>query len=398
MKISNLRKEYKNKFAYLVADIECSFSKEKTFWFSLPEENANYFATDVYDSILMAFYYPAMYYGEDIIVEGNVSKRLYKNLKSYVYSIVLGYRPNFKKINIKVSGFVVANQTSEKIIGTGYSGGVDSFSTIVDHYVNECDPDYKINSLFFFHLGQYGDITNPQTRIRAQNRYKYCKEATDFMELPYIYMDTNMFKFYQPRWEYYAGVFTRCAAILALQKVCKRYYVSGSHSFCQYAEEAVSKSSDLASYADPVIMPLLSTEVCEIVIDGCQYRRIDKIDLIKDYEPAQKYLNVCVNCSDDRTSADNCGFCGKCTRTLFAIDAQGVSDKFANVFKLDAWRKIRNGYVLGQRFLYGKDTFATENINMARQNNIYIPSYIVSCVYVFCYEYPRKIINRIISI
>lgn len=399
MKISNLHIEYRDKLAFLVADIECGFSKERSFWFSLPEEKSHYFSIDVYDSLLVAFYYPAMCYGEDIVIEGNVSKRLYKNLTNYVYSIVLGYRNNFHKINIKVAGFAKASQDKEQIIGTGYSGGVDSFSTIVDHYVNETDVDYKINSLFFFHLGQYGDISKSETAERARNRYAYCKKATDFMKLPYIYLDTNMFEFYEPRWEYYAGVFARASAILSLQNVCRRYYVSGVVSFTQYAEMQAPINHDLASYADPIIWPLLSTESCDLVIDGCQYRRIDKIKQIENYEPAQKFLNVCTDCDDNHTEASNCGRCGKCLRTLFALDALGILGKFSSVFDMEVWKKEKKGHILSQRFIYGKDTFATENIDMY-SNRKHVPTFIEAWVYVIFYSYPRlaiKKIKRIIS-
>lgn len=395
MKISNLRIENRDKLAFLVADIECGFSKEKNFWFSLPEDKSHYFSSDVYDSLLVAFFYPAMCYGEDIVIEGNVSKRLYKNLTNYVHSIVLGYRIEYHHINIKVSGFAQASQDKGQIIGTGYSGGVDSFATIVDHYAKETDLDYKINSLFFFHLGQYGDISKPETEKRARKRYAYCKEAADFMKLPYIYMDTNMFKFYEPRWEYYAGVFTRASAILSLQSVCRRYYVSGAVSFTQYAEMPASINHDFASYADPIIWPLLSTEVCDIIIDGCQYRRIDKIGRIMDYEPAQKYLNVCVNCDDGHTDTKNCGRCGKCLRTLFALDALGMLENFSIAFDVDTWKKEKRGYILRQRFMYGKDVFATENIDMYSNNGKRVPTFIEACIYAFCYDYPRIAINKI---
>lgn len=380
MKISNSRIEYKEDKAYLVFDVECSFSKEKTFWYSLPSDKAHFFSTDVYDTALVAFFYAAMCYNEDIVIDGCVSKRLYKNLISNIYSLVLGYRPAFHRISIEVSGFCCATQNEEAIVGTGFSCGVDSFATLIDHYVNESDTEYRINSLFFFHLGQYGDISDPLTEQRARLRYEYCKRATDYIGLPYIFMDTNLFKFYQPSWEYDAGVFCRCSAILALQSVCRRYYVSGAYSFCQSAEMPATNTHDFASYADPIVLPMFSTERCEIVIDGCQYKRIDKINLIKNYIPAQKYLNVCVNSSADHVDADNCGICGKCKRTLFALESLGALNSFSEVFDLEKWRSIREEYLRSQVLVYGKDCFATENIDCAREAGIKMPTYLRSAI------------------
>ena len=90
MKIYNLRIERKEGMSYLICDMEAKFTDVKTVWYSVHQEYEDWLNTDVYDSFLIAALYPAMFYKEDIIIEGNVSERLFfnvKNLKSATYRV-----------------------------------------------------------------------------------------------------------------------------------------------------------------------------------------------------------------------------------------------------------------------------------------------------------------------
>ena len=81
MKIYNLRIERKEGMSYLICDMEAKFTDVKTVWYSVHQEYEDWLNTDVYDSFLIAALYPAMYYKEDIVIEGNVSERLFFNGK-----------------------------------------------------------------------------------------------------------------------------------------------------------------------------------------------------------------------------------------------------------------------------------------------------------------------------
>ena len=74
-------------------------------------------------------------------------------------------------VPIKVKGFADAKKMDTLHVGTGFSGGVDSFSTLADNFFGEEDPEYKIDTLFFFHVGQYGNVKNPLSWERANNRF-----------------------------------------------------------------------------------------------------------------------------------------------------------------------------------------------------------------------------------
>lgn len=93
MKISNLRVErdipfkYGNSQSRIICKLEAEFTDVKEFWFSVDDEYSGYLTADVYDAFLVALLYPAMFYGEDIEIDGKVSKKLYHNLSTYVQGL-----------------------------------------------------------------------------------------------------------------------------------------------------------------------------------------------------------------------------------------------------------------------------------------------------------------------
>ena len=391
MIVSNLRIENKNQRSYLIADVECGFSDEKELWFSLDCNERHMFSDDVYDAFMLAALFPCMYYNEPIVIKGLVSKELYYNLVRYVYSIIQAFRPEMHRIDITVDGFAVAKQIKEKVVGTGFSGGVDSFFTIVQHLISEQEDDYRLNHLFFFNLGQYGNPSKPDTFERAYNRYLFCKKSTDEIGLPYTFMDTNLFAFYRPEWEHLSDELNRAVAVFSIQRVCNIFYMPSAHTYAQHEIFPANHNADLASFAEHMLTPLLCTESCKNVLDGAQFTRIEKLELIRDYIPAQKYLNVCTNISDGYTDGNNCSCCGKCQRTICELDLLGLADQFSSVFDFEMWRKKKYAFLCATLVNSKKDIYGFEIIQLAKSKGIRIPFYLEAQI---VYQYNR-IISRI---
>ena len=83
-----------------------------------------------------------------------------------------------------------------------------------------------------------------------------------------------------------------------------------------------------------------STQNLKIYSEGGAKERYDKILELVDFEPAQRYLQVCVS---DR--GPNCGRCFKCIRTLLMLDALGALDKFNKVFDVARYSRERHWYL-----------------------------------------------------
>lgn len=405
MRISNLRLERNVPFKYgkpqarIICDMEADFTDVNQIWFSVDDEYSEWLTDDVYDSFLVTLLYPAMYYGENIEICGNVSKKIFHNIQHYVYSLVLAYAPSFHKVSIKVSGFKDAKKTERLHIGTGFSGGVDSFSTLADNFFKTDDVDYKIDTLFFFHVGQYGNVNKPSTWKRAIKRYGITRSFAEEIGLESVMMNTNMFDFYIPKWEYDAGVLCRISSVLVFQKVLKIYYISNAVTYRELSYmDFTSHYVDMAEMSDPIIMPLLSPKGLEILCDGAQHTRTEKTENIIDLPLAQKHLNVCVNSSDEHIEATNCSICSKCLRTLMALESADALEKFSTVFDLKKWRKISFRYKCEQVYLYNKNSFAQDNVDFARSKGKHLPNILVASVVVLIYKLyalPRRILRKL---
>ena len=222
------------------------------------------------------------------------------------------------------------------MIGTGISCGVDSLSTLYDHFIKEDDEDYKINALFLFNCGTHGDYENPNTFDLYEKRYELNKRAADEMNLPVYQIDSNLHSFTHKIGENKVGYFAIWSCILAFEKAIKKYYVSSSDEYEEIKTYSkYKKDVDMSGFCESYLVPLIRTENIELIIDGCQYRRTQKTENIADWEIANKYLNVCVNSKD----GTNCSKCSKCMRTLIPLDAMGKIDKFSGVFNISIYRK-----------------------------------------------------------
>lgn len=379
MKISNLRRETrKDNKVYLVADVACDFCTIKELWFSVDDKYSDWLTDDVYDSFLVAAIWPCMCYHEDINIDGNVSKILFFHVKNYLLKTIKDFRQHYRIPNVWIKGFGNAKKSDLNIIGTGFSGGIDSFTTIFDRFENESDKEYRINTLFFFNIGQNGNIKDAHTATRAKARYELSKKFADSRGLPYVFLDSNLFEFYKPHWEYDAGALCRAASILIFQKVCKLYYVSSSFHYLQLSD--FDEFHTVEQFAGAFVYYWLSTERTKIILDGGQYTRPEKTLHIKDYQPIRKFLNVCVRTDNGYVDTKNCSICHKCQRTLIILEALGIADEFNEVFDIPLYRKNAGQFIARQRLSYKKDPFIRENLKFAKEHGTKIPNYYIAFI------------------
>lgn len=396
IRISNIKYTHSYKFngngySCVSCDVHADYTDKKKLNFFVSPDFGDYLTCDVYDAFMVAMLYPAMYYGEDIEIEGCVSKKLYHNMTRYVKGIIKDFAPTtHKDINIKVRGFKDATKNEALHIGTGFSGGVDSFSSLKDNFFDCEDSDYKIDTLFFFHIGQYGNVSNPKTWERAFNRFEITKSFAAEIGCNAIMMNTNLFDFLKPEWEYQAGVLCRIASVLVFQKALKRYYISNAYTYGEMIDLAHDRVF-LEEFSDPYIMPLLSPNGLDIVCDGAQYKRSEKTERISTLPLAQKLLNVCVNSGDTHIEATNCSECAKCMRTMMALDSIGALEMFKGVFNIEKYRKQIYEYKCNQVLRYDIDAFARDNIDFAKQHGVTVPSKFLAFICVYSAKIKRRI-------
>ena len=384
IRVSNLRKEQlvQSHECRIICDIKCGFSECEHLWISVPEEFGEWLTDDVYDAFMIAMLYPAMYYNEELVVDGYVSEKLYYNVMHSVQDCEKAYIEALSNIKISVAGFATAKKVDNKV-GMGFTAGVDAFATLYDRFVLEENPNYRISTLFFFNVGTHGG-GGERARAKFHSRYNYILPLVQELGLPFVPMDSNLFDFYKFEWEYDAGVLCRAFGILSFQRVLKRYVVAYDYSFWEIVH---LNNADYASITDMVNYHNLCTEGLDIITDGTQYRRSEKTEKLLNYQPFQKYVNVCVG--NGSTEAHNCSKCGKCRRTLFSIDVLGRLDDFKETFDIKEWEKNRYLHLCRMVRDQKKDIYAADNLQLAKRHNVRIPSIVEAYIYILPWSNSR---------
>lgn len=218
--------------------------------------------------------------------------------------------------------------------------------------------------------GWSGPYGNNATLEVCAKRYEMNKKAADDLGLPLYMVDSNLHAFLEFLDDQISPLYIY-TCIFALEKALNKYYFSGSLSYGQTLKEAFSyRNLDFMAYGDISAVPLLHSKKMSVILDGCQYERVEKTELIYNWNITKKYLNVC--CIND--AQENCSECSKCLRTLCALDAIGCLDEYKDIFDIDKFK--RNSYhmkclIVKERY---KNIFYEELYNLYLANNIAMPS------------------------
>lgn len=239
---------------------------EKTLYFEVDKAHGDMLADDTYDAFVLVPLYLAMYHKQDLHIRGNISKKFYQNIKWYIPRILCDFSDDLAPVKFTVDGFTNAKRKGN-LIGTGISCGVDSLSTIYDHFVKETDPDYRINALFFFNYGSCGDFGDPHTVRTFQNRYRRNLQAANELGLPVYPINTNLHAFTHARWigGQKLGYFASYSCIFSMQNAIFRYYTSSGNSY--EARKIFSKFNhdhDMAGFGDSYIVPVVQIDNLEL--------------------------------------------------------------------------------------------------------------------------------------
>ena len=379
--VKNLRKESKDGWTYIKTDFEVTEIKnpfeEKTMWIAVEDKNSDMLTDDVYDAFVLVPLYLGM------------SPRLYHNIKHYLMKIFDNFSDYTKPINFTANGFKIAKKEPVDLIGTGISCGVDSLTTIYDNFIETKDENFKINSLFLVNSGTHGHFENKKTEKIWLERAELNKKAADELGLPMYLINSNFHAYTHKIGEQKIGHLAIFSCFIGLQKCIKRYLISSALSYKESAKFSEhSRDNDIAEYAESYMLHLMSTERIEIVTDGCQYTRAEKVERISDWNIAQKYLNVCIH---PINNAHNCSCCSKCMRTEIVLDAMGKLDNFKEVFDIEKYHKENKFYKCKFKENYNKEPFSTTIVDYAKEHKYKMPSRLFIHTRVFIYRVIKKL-------
>jgi hypothetical protein len=307
-----------NGYAILYAKIEMAKKRENfpdNIWYRVPERFAPYLKIQS-DAFLVASLLTGMYFEEDIQVRGTVSPRLAYHLEEYQFILNLRTPDVVRPVSIRYEHLspVGGNPAG---VGTTFSGGVDSLFTIWKHLPqNQPDPNYQITHGIFI---RGFDILHNENDDYQQLFSQYSREASE-IGIELIELETNVVSMTHQRMNlsYFYGPLILSTG-LAMSGLFHRFYIPSSWDYHTLQHTAHA--------SDPLVDGFLSTDAMEIVHHGSTHRRIEKVEQIANWEPAQKILWVCLEAKFKEHSW-NCSRCEKCVRTMIPLYALGVLDKF----------------------------------------------------------------------
>lgn len=343
-----------------------------TLYFEIRKSYGAMFATDTYDAFFLIGLYLAMYHNTPLKIRGKISKKLYKNATWYIQKILCDFSEKLSPVDISIDGFA-PTQAKGTLIGTSISCGVDSLATIYDRFVKENDSDYKINSLFIFNCGSHGDFDSPRTQAVFNSRVDRAVAVADELKLPLVIVDSNLHRFRHSDDKATMMFIAMYSCVLSLQNAIRHYYIPSGCSYQgikDYGDRA--HHNDLATACDSYLIPLIQTERTELIVDGCQRRRVDKIADLVDWDIARKYLNVCLAQKSEDTK--NCGICPKCLRTLLTLEILGKLDDFAELFDMEAYNQRSLNYKAHCLEMADHDIFYRELVDLAAEKNFTMPA------------------------
>lgn len=273
---------------------------EMRLWFRVPASVNPALAADPF---LAACLIPAMALGKSIEIESPISASLLCAADS-VQNIFHNWFPELTRIPVSADPL---SRSRERRGGIGcfFSGGVDSLYTFLKH-------EQEITTIVYVHGFDVGLNDDPLRKKISDALHEFAARTGKSL----IEVATNLRDFTNQHGAWGDKIHGSALASvgLLLDSLLERIYVPSSYAY-----------SELFPWAShPLVDPLWSTETIQIVHDGCEASRFEKVATIAGDDRALSTLRVCW---ENRNGAYNCEVCEKCLRTMTALEILGALNK-----------------------------------------------------------------------
>jgi uncharacterized SAM-binding protein YcdF (DUF218 family) len=294
----------------------------------LPEPPAVLHADPLVPTLLLL----AMRRGEDLRLEGAVSPHLLAATEA-VQDLILGWdadvrrrraipTPPQRRVRIDAGRREPGSRAPG--VAAFFTAGVDSFYTALRH-LDEIDALVYVHGL---------DVALEKRGVRARV-VRGIRRAADALGKPLLEVETDVRRLSDSiiGWTSYNGsVLASVAHVLAPR--FGRVYVP--------ATLTAGRLRPLGSHPD--LDHLWSSEEVELVHDGVEAERLEKVRLLAGSEAARRSLRVCWT---NDGGAYNCGHCEKCVHTMLALAAVGDPEAFPTFPPLAARHAARTFIATG---------------------------------------------------
>jgi hypothetical protein len=276
-------------------------------YFAFPAELQG-FVADTADPFVPALLVPCLERGEDLEVVPPISPRLLGRLQR-IQDVLLSFHPRFRPIAISAAPRRSGPTSGGTAVATLFSCGVDSFYTLLKAQRGALAPPLT-------HLLFMRGLEQPLSRSRGvDDSLAWVRQIADQTGLGVISGETNLRDLFGLNYELYYHGAALIAAGLALCRGLERLLVPSTFSYGQLKPWG----------SHPLLDELWSTECLEVIHDGAEARRVDKLERLVARDPlALSRLRVCLQ---NDAGATNCGRCRKCARTLLILEILGAAGR-----------------------------------------------------------------------
>lgn len=297
-------------------------------------------ALNKYNHALCGLIYPAMFFGEDIVIDGCVSERLLAAMGD-LQAFLRVFDPRLRPVSILSTSTDTARRARSGRVATGFSAGIDSHATIALY--NGSRMPMILTDLCTFDVGAMGFFGERSTSELFRQYRDRTAAFAQRSKLHCMSVQSNLDSFYpHPLYFHKTHTLRNISAAMIFEDRLDYYLYS---SGLAPPDIGIRRSHDI-SCTDPVILPLLSTENMAFISAGAGLSRFQKTALVAGQAVAKDTLDVCVDTASHKVSAShiNCSKCWKCKRTMVSLDVIGKIDDFASVFNLDYFRANRKQF------------------------------------------------------
>ena len=249
----------------------------------------------------------AMTMREDLTIEAPVSPKLVANLDQ-IERLHLEWWTKLRPVKVLAPQVPADHRAAD--VGMFFSGGVDSFYTLLRNMQGRSVPDDPITHLVFV-AGFEVDSPSAEYVAAAGGRVRDVAEATGTQA---IIVTTNLRTELRLWWMRMQGA-SLATVGHALSPMLGTCFIAGSYMY-----------KNLTPWGThPVLDPLWSSESMRIHHEGWDADRSEKIR----YEIARSDLALSTLrvCPKPEQQPMNCGRCAKCIRTMVCLYTEGVLDR-----------------------------------------------------------------------
>lgn len=295
LKISGVQRETGDGVQTLSATFTTP-QKQLEIWFRTDAGTINALAEPFLPIALI----PAMRRGWAIHIDEAISPALYEGANN-IQQVMCSWYKNFSRVPIEAKRALDGDVKQSRQVAAFFSGGVDSFFSLKQH-------SQEVTHLIFVHGFDLSLDEEDRRRTMAQNSRRVAEQR----QLQFVEVETNLRDFGDGlvSWPYaYFGAGLAAVALLLAPRF-SRIYLPAS----------VSNDQLIPMGSHPELDHHWGNGQMELVHDGVEYNRFEKIQAIADWPLVAEHLRVC---HGEVESGLNCGRCTKCLWTMLVLESVG---------------------------------------------------------------------------